>query len=307
MSKIGLSLDLKKSKRIELNDPARVEVLDDAGDWLATYTLGAYTVALKGPSRSFWEPSAAHPLSHEIWIRTLPQPFGGAVDQTWLALALGANFQETDDVLAIAMQYVDGAPDVLDGKLRVGGAAFYGPLKEGKREEGSDFNDYLGITWVYPDGKTDRPESRQKDCLDCSGYMRMVWGYRHHLPFAGVRSGIPLSLDELADSSAMPRRAVQICASAPGVLVIPNAGVRVPASDLDKVQVGDLVFFDADSGDGTAVDHVGMFMGKDEGGQLRFISSRKTANAPTLGDNGGKSILTGNGLYAKAFRAVRRL
>ena len=38
----------------------------------------------------------------------------------------------------------------------------------------------------------------------------------------------------------------------------------------------------------------------------RFISSRKSANGPTLGDTNGKSLLDGTGLYAKSFRAARR-
>jgi hypothetical protein len=50
-----------------------------------------------------------------------------------------------------------------------------------------------------------------------------------------------------------------------------------------------------------------MYLGLDAGDHQRFISSRKGANGPTMGDFKGKSILDGTGLYARAFRAVRRL
>ena len=55
---------------------------------------------------------------------------------------------------------------------------------------------------------------------------------------------------------------------------------------------------------------VGLFLGVDSAGYHRFISSRKSINGPTLGDYKGRSILepvNGTGLYAHAFRAVRRL
>ena len=55
------------------------------------------------------------------------------------------------------------------------------------------------------------------------------------------------------------------------------------------------------------LDHVGMYLGRDTNGHYGFISSRKTADGPTMGDRGGKSILDGTGLYARTFRAVRRV
>jgi hypothetical protein len=67
------------------------------------------------------------------------------------------------------------------------------------------------------------------------------------------------------------------------------------------------VFFDADPGDGARIDHVGIYLGVDAGGRHRFVSSRKGINGPTLGDYRGASLLDGAGLYARAFRASRRL
>src|SRR5262245_51968652 len=140
--------------------PDRTEVRDSNNKWLATMTDGAYTVTLAGPIRTFSEPSAAHPVTQGVWVRTLPAPFDGKVNSTWLNYALKANKGSVPDVAAIAMQYIAGAPVIFEGDLQIAGDASYGPLKDRKREEGSDFNDYLGIEWVYPE-QVDKPEKRQ--------------------------------------------------------------------------------------------------------------------------------------------------
>jgi cell wall-associated NlpC family hydrolase len=88
-------------------------------------------------------------------------------------------------------------------------------------------------------------------------------------------------------------------------MVVENANVQV--RDFSPLAIGDLVFFDADTDDGTQIDHAGIYLGPDSKKNHRFISSRKRANGPTLGDAGGKSILNGSGLYARSFRAVRRV
>jgi cell wall-associated NlpC family hydrolase len=93
--------------------------------------------------------------------------------------------------------------------------------------------------------------------------------------------------------------------SAPGVVTVPNTGKQV--TSFAKLSPGDLVFFDVSTDDGTRIDHVGMYLGVDAGGNQRFISSRKSINGPTLGDYRGTSILNGTGLYASSFRAIRRL
>jgi cell wall-associated NlpC family hydrolase len=86
---------------------------------------------------------------------------------------------------------------------------------------------------------------------------------------------------------------------------VADTGTRPPS--WTALQTGDLVFFDATSTDTTGIDHVGMYLGRDSAGHDRFISSRKTANGPTLGDVGGASILDGNGYWATAFRSARRM
>jgi len=284
--------------------PRVVQVQNPVGRWVATFTERAYTVALAGPMRTFREPDVDPSVTHKVWIRTLPVPFTGKGDTAWLAYARRANQLRIPDVLAIAMQYVKGASKIFEGDLQIGGDARYGPMKHGKREEGSDFNDYLGIEWTYPE-KLDKPEKRQKHCLDCSGFIRMVRGYRHSLPGAGYADTVPLCLDPRSDRSAMPRRAFEIYEAGPGVVIVPNTGIQV--TEFSDLAVGDLVFFDADASDGVRIDHVGMYLGVDAGGRHRFISSRKGANGPTFGDYRGRSTLDGTGLYAQSFRAIRRL
>src|SRR5215216_4612419 len=147
-------------------------------------------------------------------------------------------------------------------------------------------------TCALPIYRTDRPEPAQAKSLDCSGYMRMVWGYR---------GGLPLTL--APDGRGIPRRTFEILDAAPGVVVIADTGVR--EMKFSRLAPGDLVFFDADPEDGPRIDHVGMYLGIDTAGRRRFISSRKTHNGPTFGDTGGASRLDGRGLYARTFRAAR--
>jgi cell wall-associated NlpC family hydrolase len=293
-----------------LDNPERVEVFD--GDArVATFTLGCYTVTMTGPERTFAETFVVNgerrlaQVTHTTWVRAAPGPVTENVDQRWLRHALAANDAGTPDVLALGMQYVKDAPPITLGDVQIAGDASYGPLQsDGSREEGSDFNDYLGLRWLYPSDPLDLPELRQKQCLDCSGYIRMIWGFRHHLPDTGYLDTVPLCLDP-KQGLALPRRAVQMCDDATGIVLIENTGEQV--TNFGPLEIGDLLFFDADDNDGDAIDHVGMYLGIDANGRHRFISSRKTADGPTLGDVGGPSLLDGTGLFARSFRAVRRL
>jgi cell wall-associated NlpC family hydrolase len=123
----------------------------------------------------------------------------------------------------------------------------------------------------------------------------MIWGYR---------SGLPLTWTP--DGQSIPRHSWEILDSAPGIVLFLNQDDQ-PA-DPSALSPGDLVFFDAKATPGgSRIDHVGMYLGTDSGGHQRFISSRQHENGPTLGDAGGASILDGNGIYARAFRAARRL
>jgi cell wall-associated NlpC family hydrolase len=293
-----------------LADPDRIVVTDNA-EWVATFTPGCYTVTLAGPARTFSETfridgsNRTVKVTHSTWVRAAPGPVDEHIDERWLLCALAANHAGTPDALAIAMQYIKNAPPILLGDLQIAGDASYGPLlRDGTRDEGSDFNDYLGLRWLYPADPPDRPEASQHRCLDCSGYMRMVWGYRHQLPDTGYPDTIPLSRRPQS-STTLPRRSFELYEGATGIILIEDGGTQ--ATDLDILDAGDLVFFDVERDDGARLDHVGMYMGTDVTGARRFISSRETANGPTLADAGGRSILNGTGTYARRFRAARRL
>jgi len=276
--------------------PVTKTVTDSNGNKLATFTVGARTVLMHGPTRTFAErANTAATITSPDWVRLYPKPFDGTVDQAWLQAAVADNNSPSKpDLIAIAMQYITGAPTIKDDTGRIiAGSASYGPtMPDGEREEGSDFNDYLGISYTYGT-EVDKPEARQLGSLDCSGFQRMIWGYR---------SGIPLELRPTG--TAIPRQAYQMYDSLPGIVVIPNIGKQV--NDFSRLQVGDLVFHDASDDDGTKIDHVGVYLGLDSNGDRRFISSRKKANGPTFGDLGGRSVLNGRGSYAETFRAVRR-
>lgn len=269
-------------------------VVSDSDGWVATFTVGSRSVTVKGGARTFNENGSGIAVTHNIWVRLLNVPFDGTVDRAWLNAALT---DKSPDVLAYAMQYLANAASITNASgQKIAGDASYGPLlADGTRQEGSDYTDYLGVSVVYPDG-TDAPESAQLGALDCSGYMRMVWGYR---------AGVGMSRTTAYNSSVLPRRAVQMYALAPGVIIAP---VSTPRNEmLQSARVGDLVFFNVSADDGSAIDHVGMFMGVDQSGHYRFVSSRKQADGPTMGDVGGASILDGSGLYARNFVAIRRI
>jgi hypothetical protein len=272
--------------------PAGTQVYDPRGKWLASFTDGARTVRLLGPARTLSEPGAVS-VPTTTWVRLLPAPFDGAVDREWLAATLN---DESPDILAIAMQYTSGAPARMSGGLQIAGDASYGPLVDGSRQEGSDFHDYLGIRYKLATGTVLEPDPTQRGSLDCSGFVRMVFGYR---------GGIPMSLNPRADHSLLPRRSFELYESAPGVIVIPNTGVQV--TDFTSLQPGDLVFHDASEDDGARLDHAGIYLGRDVNGRPRFVSSRKSADGPTILDTAGPSLLDGKYLYSRAFRATRRL
>ncbi|MFG1999451.1 NlpC/P60 family protein [Spirillospora sp. NPDC048911] len=266
---------------------------------VAELTAGTRTALVHGTKRTFREKTTTATVATDAWVRKLRVPFTAAQIRrpAFRKELAGLIASKSPDMLAIAMQYVVNAPAKKDAKgVRYAGDAHYGPMVDGKRQEGSDFNDYLGVSWRYFDNSVDKPEKAQYGSLDCSGFVRMVAGYR---------MGWPLENKQYT-RTRLPRRAVELERYAPGRAVIPNKGKK-PAS-LAPLQAGDLLFWDADKGDGKAVDHVGIFIGKDSKGFYRFISSRKTADGPTMGDVGGRSVLNRKGsLYSDSFRSAKRI
>ncbi|MGW3660013.1 C40 family peptidase [Streptomyces sp. NPDC005151] len=239
-------------------------------------------------------------VTHREWIRVLPEPFDGAWTAALEQTVRGWVGSTAPDVLAYAFMFVAGAPEVraaaLDG-ARVLGEAGYGPTAtDGTRREGADFHEYMGLPWTFPVGGASPAGSGiWRDNLDCSGYVRMVYG--HHC-------GVPLAAGDDPARTALPRRSHDQSLHAPGVTLARAVG-EPPATP--QLHPGDLLFFDADTADSGEIDHVGIHLGTDQTGQRRFLSSRKTPNGPTMADLGGPSTLDGDGLYARTLRAVHRV
>ncbi|MEV8398801.1 hypothetical protein [Streptomyces niveus] len=240
-------------------------------------------------------------VTHDTWVRVLPAPFdgiwtGGLADQirAWAV-------DTTPDALAYAMMYVTGAPAVTSSALagaQIVGQSNYGPLDPGTGTpiEGADLHDYMGLDWAFPNGETQSAGAGEQGCMDCSGFVRMVYGF--HM-------GIPLVRTDDFDGINLPRITKDIGPSGPGVIVA-QATDTAPA--LTNLQIGDVPLFDADTSDPVAgqLDHNGIFLGVDSLGRYRFVNSRKTPNGPTFGDLGGASTLDGTGTYATSLRLIRR-
>lgn len=283
-----------------LANPGRTVVRDPSGAVLATFTDGARTVALTGPSRTFSEPRFTDAtITTTAWVRLAPEPWApGAENAPWFGPWFEKARKDTsDDLFATMMQYADGAPDQQneDG-VTFRGDAIFGPVEPAgyARLEQSDFFDYMGIPYRFPDAGRKSPKPDHWGALDCSGFVRMVYGYRLGYPLLGTNKPGP----------GLPRRAFAIADFGPGVALIPNAHTRVTA--YTALQPGDLVFFEVE-GTEDELDHVGIFVGVDSGGHYRFMSSRERANGPTFGDLGGTSLLDDGGHYSSSWRAARRI
>ena len=282
-----------------ISDPARTLVRAASGALVATFTDDARSVAVQGPVRTFTEPQHTDAsVTTTVWVRLAPQPWrAGAEDEEWFRPWLDSVIDdERPDILAFAMDYVIGTSDERNEQdLRYIGDATFGPDSAEGRLEASDFYDYLGVPWSFPDGVTKSATPKRYGSVDCSGYLRLVYGYRAGYPLRGSNTA----------GEGLPRRAWAMSELGPGAQVIADTGQR--ATSYTRLQPGDLVFFNLDPYDGPQVDHSGIYLGLDSDGHHRIVSSRELANGPTLGDYGGKSLLDQNGLYSKAFRAAKRL
>ena len=87
----------------------------------------------------------------------------------------------------------------------------------------------------------------------------------------------------------------------PGTKIVPYTGQH--ATDYSPLQPGDLLFFAL----GPLISQVGIYLGIDSDGHRRVLSSRAGANGPTFGDAGDGSVIDGDGKFAQAFRAAKRL
>jgi cell wall-associated NlpC family hydrolase len=278
--------------------PARTLVHDRTGALLATFTDGSRTVDVTAAARTFSEPEYTKAtVTVDVAVRLAPQPWhDGAQNDSWFATWLGGALTDTSpDALAVAFQYVQGAPDLYDAKgVRYAGDAQFGPYSSTDpdgRAENNDFYDFLGITYDFSDGTVGTPKPDRYGDVDCSGFLRLVYGYR---------LGYPLR-NQNTPGDGLPRRAVAMSKYGPGTETGHGPG------DLAGLQPGDLVFFNVDPSDGPQADHSGIFLGTDSTGHYRFISSRTLANGPTMGDSKYAAILDGDGHFASAFVNARRL
>jgi cell wall-associated NlpC family hydrolase len=281
--------------------PARTVVRDKAGVVVATLTDGARTVVLTGHSRTFREPRTTRAtVTSNTWVRLIAREWREGEEratwfQPWLDAALG---DRSPDALGVAMEYLDGAPSGTNEK----NVRFRGDASSGLSEVdnlvasvAADFYEYLGMRWTFPDGVRRKPAEGTYGAVDCSGFVRLVYGYRLGYPLLGSNTR----------GGGLPRSAHAMYELGSGVPVIPDHGG--PAQAYNLLQPGDLVFFDLDEDEGRQIDFAGIYLGMDSGHHHRFISSRSAANGPTFGDFGGSSLLDGSGRFAKGFRAARRI
>ncbi|CAM5260483.1 C40 family peptidase [Streptomyces chartreusis] len=305
----GTATESGKETWSRLENPARSVLRGSDGQIKAVFTDGARTATLTGPARTFQEPtSTASKVSTTDWVRLMPERWAKGAEQKKWFKDWYAEYKDSkeDDIFAFAFQYVAGAPVKKDAQGTVyAGDANFGPLNTTGAEGGdlrleqSDFYDYLGVQYPFRDGTVGQPESMRARSIDCSGFIRMVLGYRARYPL--------MSSD--ASGDGLPRTANGMARSKAGVDILPLAGISAQdrPSAIDQLQPGDLVFFKLDTRTGERLDHVGMVLGHDTEGHLIFVSSREEVNGPTIGDVGGVSRLDGNGYYAKTLRSAKRL
>ncbi|MFI1016346.1 NlpC/P60 family protein [Streptomyces sp. NPDC020965] len=292
-----------------LKAPDRSVLRDDKGQVVATFTDKARTATLKGPSRTFSEPANTKSrVVTDNWVRLMPEAWRkGAEKEKWFKDWFKEFYgSQEDDVFAMGFQYVQDAPVKKDDEgIAYAGDAEFGPLNPNGssgndlREELSDFYDYLGISYTFRDGRTIQPEEKRARAADCSGFMRLLWGYRSRYPLA--------STDKSPDG--LPRTANGMARSDLGADVIPLKGVGAAdrPKSINVLQPGDLVFFKLDARTKERLDHMGTYLGHDTDGNMVFLSSREEVNGPTIGDKGGASRLNGEGYYAKTLRSAKRL
>lgn len=157
----------------------------------------------------------------ENWVRLMPEPWKpGAENEQWFKEWFKKYFgSQEDDVFAMAFQYGDQAPVKKDAQgTSYAGDASFGPLNptgsagNDLRLEQSDFYDYLGTPYVFRDGTKKQPQTARYRSMDCSGFVRTVFGYRARYPL----------LSDDKPGSGLPRTANGMARSALGADVLPS-------------------------------------------------------------------------------------
>jgi cell wall-associated NlpC family hydrolase len=291
-------------------EPNRTEVFSASNKLVAVFTDGARTVQVTGPKRTFSEPATtAATVTTSVWVRLAPHAWtAGAQTQAWFQNWFPKQVGSTEpDLFGLAMQYMAGAANQQNSSgVRFAGEAKFGPITSstaayqnplGERDDRADFYDYLGTSYTFQDG-TAKPNPAWYGDLDCTGFIRILFGYR---------MGFPLLKGDERSGSALPRHSWAMAALGPGVQLFNAGAQQPPAADLNRLQPGDLLFFAEGKSSPGTIDHAGIYLGLDQSGNPRFLSSRMGANGPTFGDAWGRSVLSGSGLYARDFRSAKRI
>lgn len=279
-------------------DPKRTLIHDQAGRLLATLTHGARTVALPGPVRAFTEPATTTArINSSTWVRIGPTAWDAdaPLDTAWASWLFANIGSAEDDILAIALQYLHGSPVRRTAGVAVAGDAGFGYINNDTLRDGADFFDYLRIPWTFPDGERRRPSQRFDRDLDCSGYLRLVYGYRGGIALHrgnGIVDGLPRSAWAMADH-------------APAVTVASTRRPDQVPEDLSRLQPGDAVFFALHDEIPAVITHSGIYLGRDTTGGMRFVSSRGTADGPTFGDIAGDGVIDSGYFGDRLRRAIR--
>lgn len=272
-------------------------VREQTGRQVAVLTVGARTVVVSGSPRTFRERTTPATVTTLDSVRVGPQPFRPELladdgYAQWLAREVSV---PAVDVLDVACQYVTGAPQLVDpaGVVYASDAGYgSGSTDAGA---GADFFAYLGRPWTWADGKSTVPDPRFLRQLDCSGFVRLVYGYWMGIPVYRVNTPV----------GGLPRSSWAIAAQASVVVTQGPDAARPPAS-VEGILAGDLVFFALHDTAPEQISHVGIYLGVDSYGGRRFVSSRLQADGPTFGDVGGKSTLDG-AFFGPRLRKVVRL
>lgn len=284
----------------QVGGPGRTVMRTGAGALVAELTHGSRTVLLTGPQRTFTEPAATKAkIVTTSWVHVAddlfePDQLGDERFAKWLLARVG---KPADDVLACACDYITDAPVRTRDGVRYAGDAEFGYINEESTRDGADFYDYLGIPWTWPDGTTTRPAGQWRRALDCSGYLRLIYGYR---------MGMTLHRSNKRVDEGLPRTAYAIAERAPSTLIAEAEEPDEAPKDLSRVTAGDVVFFALHAEDPGLITHCGIVLGRDGDGDLRFASSRSTINGPTFGDVAGDGIINA-GFFGERLRKVIRL
>jgi hypothetical protein len=253
-------------------------------------------------------------ITHDTWVRLHPTAKGwngtcanGVLDSSSVAWLTTARLDSSDDPLSTAMQYTNGG-------------SFDADYSPGESMPGADLTDYRQQR-LYSDFDSAWEDPPYPDWgpgfLDCSGYMREVWGYRQGYAWHVWPKSRPNSYS-YAQDGAIWRISQDQFFNGPGVVVSDYPKTSGGSPDwsarnvqYDVLRIGDIVFFHTSSTND--VTHEGMYMGLDGAGRRRVLSSRFSTYGPSINfsddSSQGDAILDGSPTadsLTRTYKAARR-